>query len=81
MKAEQQEIVRRLEGLFALADQIEARFHAALAQVAKLAPSLPAKAFRGQLVPQDPTEPAEKLLERIPAERADFLTQKTRKPG
>lgn len=64
--AEQQEIVRRVEGLFALADQIEARFTQARAQVDKLTPSLLARAFRGQLVPQDPTdEPAEKLLERI----------------
>jgi type I restriction enzyme S subunit len=63
---EQQEIVRRVEGLFALADQIEARFTRARAQVDKLTPSLLARAFAGQLVPQDPTdEPAEKLLERI----------------
>jgi len=64
--AEQQEIVRRVEGLFALADQIEARFAKAKAQVDKLTPSLLARAFRGQLVPQDPTdEPASVLLERI----------------
>jgi len=63
---EQQEVVRRVEGLFALADQIEARFTKARAQVDKLTPSLLAKAFRGELVPQDPNdEPAEKLLERI----------------
>jgi type I restriction enzyme S subunit len=60
------EIVRRLEALFALADQIEARFTQARAQVDKFTPSLLARAFRGQLVPQDPTdEPAEQLLERI----------------
>lgn len=64
--AEQQEIVRRVEALFALADQIEARFQKAQSQVAKLTPSLLARAFRGQLVPQDPAdEPAEKLLGRI----------------
>ncbi|HEX5219175.1 MAG TPA: restriction endonuclease subunit S [Verrucomicrobiae bacterium] len=64
--AAQQEIVRRAEALFTLADQIEARFQKARAQVDKLTPSLLAKAFRGQLVPQDPNdEPAEKLLERI----------------
>ncbi|HAB16977.1 MAG TPA: type I restriction endonuclease subunit S, partial [Verrucomicrobiales bacterium] len=64
--AEQQEIVRRVEALFALADQIEARFRKAQALVDQLTPSLLARAFRGQLVPQDPTdEPAEKLLERI----------------
>jgi type I restriction enzyme, S subunit len=68
--AEQQEIVRRVEALFALADQIEARFEKARQQVEKLAPSLLAKAFRGELVPQDPNdEPAEKLLERIRRER------------
>lgn len=68
--AEQQEIVRRVEALFALADQIEARFQKAKAQVDKLTQSLLAKAFRGELVPQDPNdEPAEKLLERIRSER------------
>ena len=55
-----------MEGLFALAGQIEARFNRARAQVDKLTPSLIARAFRGQLVPQHPTdEPAEKLLEQI----------------
>ncbi len=64
--AEQQEIVRRVEALFALADQIAARFTKAQVQVDKLTPSLLAKAFRGELVPQNPAdEPAEKLLERI----------------
>ena len=63
---EQQKIVRRVEGLFALADQIEARFNKAQAQVAQLTPSLLARAFAGRLVPQDPTdEPAAVLLERI----------------
>jgi len=64
--AEQQEIVRRVEELFALADQIEARYGKAKAHVEKLTPSILAKAFRGKLVPQDPNdESAEKLLERI----------------
>ena len=59
---EQQEIVRRVKALFALADQIEARFQKAQRQVAVLTPSLLAR----QLVPQNPTDkPAEKLLERI----------------
>jgi type I restriction enzyme, S subunit len=63
---EQHEIVRRVEFLFALADQIEARFTKAQQQVDKLSPSLLAKAFRGELVAQDPRdEPASKLLERI----------------
>jgi len=64
--AEQQEIVRRVESLFALADQLESRLAQARGQVDKLTPSLLARAFAGKLVPQDPAdEPAEKLLERI----------------
>src|SRR5205814_6266629 len=68
--AEQQEIVRRVEALFALADRIDARYAKAKAHVEKLTQSILAKAFRGELVPQDPNdEPAEKLLERIRAAR------------
>lgn len=68
--AEQQEIVRRVEGLFALADQIEARYAKGTAHVEKLTPSFLARAFRGQLVPQDPNdEPAEASLRRIRQER------------
>ena len=56
---EQEEIVRRVEALFAVADRLEARFETARAQVDRLAPALLAKAFRGELVPQDPhDEPA-----------------------
>jgi type I restriction enzyme S subunit len=70
MIIEQQEIVRRVEGLFALADQIEARFQKARVQVDKLTSSLLARAFRGHLVPQDSTdEPAGKLLQRIRTSR------------
>jgi len=70
--AEQQEIVRRVAGLFALADQLEQRLAQARKQVDKLTPSLLARAFAGQLVPQNPTdEPAEKLLERITKQPSD----------
>jgi type I restriction enzyme S subunit len=63
---EQHEIVRRVEQLFTFADQLEARFAKAQAHVDKLTPSLLAKAFRGELVPQDPNdEPASTLLARI----------------
>jgi len=63
---EQQEIVRRVEGLFALADQLEMRLAQARGQVCKLTPSLLARAFAGKLVPQDPNdEPTSALLERI----------------
>ena len=48
--AEQQEIVRRVEALFALADQIEARCTRAKAHADLLTQSILAKAFRGQLI-------------------------------
>ena len=68
--AEQTEIVRRVESLFAYADRLEARHQVARAQVEKLAPATLAKAFRGELVPQDPNdEPASVLLQRIHAQR------------
>lgn len=68
---EQAEVVRRVDALFALADRIEQRYQTARAQVDKLTPALFAKAFRGELVPQDPNdEPASMLLERIRNHRA-----------
>jgi type I restriction enzyme S subunit len=50
---EQLEIVRRVEALFQVADQIEARYQKALGQVDKLTQSVLAKAFRGELVPTE----------------------------
>jgi type I restriction enzyme, S subunit len=68
---EQDEIVRRVETLFAYADQLEARHTTARDQIDHLTPALLAKAFRGELVPQDPNdEPASVLLERIRSTRA-----------
>jgi len=68
--AEQAEIVRRAQDLFTLADQLEARLATARKIVDRLTPALLAKAFRGELVPQDPgDEPASVLLERIRAAR------------
>jgi hypothetical protein len=68
---EQTEIIRRVESLFAFADRLEARYKASRARVERLTPALLAKAFRGELVPQDPNdEPASVLLERIRTARA-----------
>ncbi|WP_220813786.1 restriction endonuclease subunit S [Pseudomonas paralcaligenes] len=68
---EQTEIVRRVEQLFTFADQVEAKVATALARINHLTQSILAKAFRGELVPQDPNdEPASVLLERIQAQRA-----------
>jgi type I restriction enzyme S subunit len=67
---EQTEIVRRVEILFAFADRLEARLATARRQVSQLTPALLAKAFRGELVPQDPAdEPATELLKRLAAQR------------
>ena len=79
---EQVEIVRRVDALFKLADRIEARFAAARARAQRLTPLLLAKAFRGELVPQDPTdEPANVLLTRIAEQRTSAATEpKTRQP-
>lgn len=69
-KLEQLEIVGRVERLFAYADRLEAGYTAAHAHIERLTPALLAKAFRGELVPQDPAdEPASVLLERIRAAR------------
>ena len=63
---EQTEIVRRVEALFALAGRIEASCTVARTQAHRLTPLVLAKAFRGELVPQDPNdEPASELLARI----------------
>jgi len=69
--AEQTEIIRRVEQLFAFADQLEAKVASAKTRIDHLTQSILAKAFRGELVPQDPNdEPASVLLERIKAQRA-----------
>lgn len=68
---EQTEIVRRVDILFAFADRLEARLKAARTAAQRLTPAVLAKAFRGELVAQDPAdEPAAELLKRLAAQRA-----------
>ncbi len=63
---EQAEIVRRVESLLALADSLQAKVQSARGQLERLTPALLAKAFRGELVPQEPNdEPADALLARL----------------
>ncbi|WP_162897809.1 restriction endonuclease subunit S [Ralstonia solanacearum] len=63
---EQAEIIRRVEAFFSFADRIEARLHSAQTAAERLPPALLAKAFRGELVPQDPNdEPVAELLKRL----------------
>lgn len=69
---EQKEIVRLVEQYFAFADTIETQVKKAQARVDNLTQSILAKAFRGELVAQDPNdEPADKLLERIAEARKE----------
>lgn len=64
-------IMRRGERHIVHADQLEAWCKAPREQFECPTPSLRAKAFRGELVPQVPNdEPASLLLERLRAERA-----------
>jgi type I restriction enzyme S subunit len=68
---EQRLIVAEVEHRLAAADALEAEIDRALRQSAALRRSILARAFRGELVPQDPNdEPASVLLARIAAERA-----------
>lgn len=53
---EQQAIIFRVEKLFFLADNLEKRYTQAMEAFTTLTPALLAKAFRGELVPQDPSD-------------------------
>ncbi len=67
---EQVEIVRRIDHAFAEIDRLTAEAASARHLLDRLDQAMLAKAFRGQLVPQDPAdEPASALLDRIKAER------------
>lgn len=67
---EQSEIVRRVDALFAICDALERHVKSARARLDRLTPVLLTKAFRGELVPQDPTdEPAVALIERTASAR------------
>jgi len=64
--AEQQEIVRRTRNLLELTERMAQRHVVCTARIGSLTPTILAKAFRGELVPQDPNdEPASELLARI----------------
>ncbi|WP_200889447.1 restriction endonuclease subunit S [Burkholderia pseudomallei] len=68
---EQLEITRWVELFFAYADRLEKRFASARDAADRFTPALLAKAFRGELVPQDPNdEPAVELLKRLVEQRS-----------
>ncbi|MDQ2092311.1 restriction endonuclease subunit S [Marimonas arenosa] len=70
-EAERDKILRQIEANFAKIDLLAAEAEKALKLTDRLDQRILAKAFAGELVPQDPTdEPASILLDRIRAERA-----------
>ncbi|WP_107806343.1 restriction endonuclease subunit S [Nodularia spumigena] len=77
---EQLAIAEELELIFSVTDQLEKTVDTNIKRAEKLRQSILKQAFTGQLVPQDPNdEPAEKLLERIKAEKAKQVTTKSKK--
>lgn len=78
---EQREVVRLLDEKLSLIDKTDAELGLALRQASQLRYSILARAFRGELTPQDPNdEPASVLLERIRAGRdAETNSNKKRK--
>ena len=83
-KSEQLAIVSAIESRLSVCDKLEQTIDQTLALSVSLRQSILKKAFEGRLVPQDPNdEPAEKLLERIKAEKAAVLAKQkqTRKRG
>lgn len=74
------EIVRRVGALFGFADRVEARLQAAKTATERLTPALLAKAFRGELVTQDPNDkPASELLQRLQQQASSTSTKRGRK--
>jgi type I restriction enzyme S subunit len=70
-KSEQEQIVRRIESAFTWIDRLAADATSARKLIDHLDQSILAKAFRGELVPQNSSdEPASSLLEHILIERA-----------
>lgn len=79
---EQQEIVVQIKQALSHADRLEAEAARARALLDRLEAAILAKAFKGELVPQDPNEePAGVLLERIRAQRPGSDRHRQAKPG
>jgi type I restriction enzyme S subunit len=68
---EREIIIRRIEAAFSWIDHLATEATSARKLIDHLDQAVLGKAFRGELVPQDPNdEPASVLLKRIKAERA-----------
>lgn len=78
--AEQDAIVDRVQEALSRVDRMRARMRGDASSLEALDSAILAKAFRGELVPQDPNdEPASVLLERIRAEKTDQPRKKGQK--
>ncbi|HLO49006.1 MAG TPA: restriction endonuclease subunit S [Kamptonema sp.] len=74
---EQHQIFNEVERCLSVIHQLEKTIDTNLKRAEKLRQSILKQAFEGKLVPQDPNdEPAEKLLERIKAEKAKHEVEK-----
>ncbi len=77
---EQQEIVQRVTLLLDCVERLRVRAKDQLRELDTLDRAILAKAFRGELVPQDPRdEPADELLARVRADQAAPSTPRGRK--
>ena len=80
--AEQYRLWGLIKAAFAEIDRLAAEAAAALRQLDRLDQAILAKAFRGELVPQDPNdEPASALLARIAAERTSAIPSPRTRPA
>ena len=79
---EQREVCKVIQKFFQIADYVEQQHLNIENQLNQLDRSILAKAFRGELVEQDPNdEPASVLLERIRLDREQQMQGKIKKPG
>lgn len=79
---EQREIATRAKALLEFADRLEARLATAANAANRLTPAVLAKAFRGELVPQDPAdEPAAVMLQRLRISVAPEASARRRRPA
>jgi type I restriction enzyme, S subunit len=77
--AEQKAICDKVNKAFKILDSLRSSYQLTIEEINQLDRSILAKAFRGELVPQDPNdEPATVLLDRIRAEREQTITFKQR---
>ncbi len=78
--SEQHQIVQEIESRFSVVEQMEQAIEESLQKAEALRQSVLKRAFKGKLVPQDPSdEPAFELLARIRAERATVPRSRGRK--